>query len=119
MPEIFEVKCDEIIKKIQRIEREQESEYETSFIDNDDGKWTIFINGPSGSKVTTPSAEFLHDDDIPSPPGTHYIAAFKRSITTDKKVFLRMVLGSEIRVGDGAYSKDLLKIRPKQTWRCT
>ena len=85
-----------------------ESEYVTSFIDNDDGK-TITINVPSGSKVIAPSADFLHDDDIPLPHGTHDIAAFKRSITTDKKVFVRMVLGSEIRVGDGPYSKDLLE----------
>ena len=71
MPEIIKVKYDRIIDRVHAIEREQdlrqEVEYETSFIDDDDGK-TVTVRGPGGSRVTAPSAEFVHDDDIPPPP---------------------------------------------------
>lgn len=60
------------------------------FHDNDDGK-TITIKGPSGLKVKAPSIKFVHDEDIPPPPGKYDIAGFKRSTTADKKEFLYRV----------------------------
>lgn len=61
MPETVKVKYDKIIERVQRIERKQyrwlESEYETSFIDDDNGK-TITINGPGGRSLNVETTRY-------------------------------------------------------------
>lgn len=98
MSEIVKMKYDKIMDRIKIMKREQErrleSENETSFIDDANRK-TITIKNPGGSEVTAPSAEFVLDDDIPPEPGEH-VATFKMLATTDKKTFLRTVLGSDL-----------------------
>ena len=62
MPKTFKVKYDKIIERVQRIERKQyrwlESEYETSFIDDDNGK-TITINGPGGRSLNVETTRYV------------------------------------------------------------
>ena len=62
MPKTFKVKYDKIIERVHRKEREQyrrlESEYETSSIDDDDGK-TITINGPGGRSLNVETTRYV------------------------------------------------------------
>ena len=108
------MKHEEVRDKIRVVERKLYrrvvDELENSFIGDNDGK-TIIIKDTSGSRVTAPSAKFVHDDDIPPAPGTHDMAVFKRLTTADKKCFLSTVLEAESQAANGPFSKDPLEVR--------
>ena len=61
MPETVKVKYDKIIERVQRIVREAyrrlKIKYETSTIDDDDGK-TITINGPCGRSLNVETTRY-------------------------------------------------------------
>ena len=90
--------------------REGKNFPETTFIDSNGGK-TVTIENRG---VNTEAVRFVNQDDTepgdaPPPPRQCATASLKRSSTEDKKTFLCDILGSELRVGDGTYSKDFLE----------
>ena len=115
MPDDVRVKYNKIKDRILLIESELErrqktlGEQESSFIDDGDGKTVTITRG--GRKIKAPSLTYSEAlDDVPPPPEKSFAPNFKRATTNyEKKQYLREILGAEIKVGDGPYSKSLLK----------